>query len=878
MPNLRHVTIKTTRQTANHFSRLWSLLLNFIGDNFWNLYQRPHHHLLVAKLTPIIDRHLTLLTKQADRNIPYFKQLRRRFRHARLKKGVTVFEKKRKRQWRAWARWWRQLKRSLKTIISKKSKKHRWLKTLLILLAKARLLLGKAARELWSELTLLSQPQMSSDQYQKLIASPPAAVATKTKTQPTSKAASQRWTKKRIALGVLFFFILTLAGGSYGAYQFAFADLPPISDLVEKKQPVTTRILDRNGELLFRIYEDENRTLIKLSQLPPHVVAATVAIEDKYFFQHRGFSASGIVRAMIANAQTDSIQGGSTITQQLVKNRLLSSERTFRRKVREMILAIQVERAFTKEEILEMYLNQVPFGGATYGIEEAAQTYFGKSARTLSLAEAAMLAGLPAAPSVYSPFGSRPELAFVRQEEVIRRMAEDGLISEAEAAEARSQAVIFRPNTISIRAPHFVMYVRELLAREYGEEALIQDGFEVRTSLDLALQNEVQEIVSTEVATLERMRVGNGAALVTAPKTGEILAMVGSVNYFDFDNDGQVNVTVQPRQPGSAIKPLTYATAFSRGKTPTSIVDDSPITYNLPGSRPYSPRNYDGSYRGPVTLKQALASSYNIPAVKVLAEIGIEPVIDQAERMGISTWNDRGRFGLSLTLGGGEVLMTEMAQLYGTFANYGQTVDLNPILEIKDSAGETIYRNHCVLDGYNCPQTRTLDSRIAYQITQILSDNQARTPAFGPQSVLNIPGQEVAVKTGTTNSLRDNWTFGYTNDYVVSVWVGNNDNSPMSYVASGITGASPIWNKITRLLLDPDLPHHFIRPEGMIARQICLQTGTLACSGCPTIIEELFIPGTEPTRACDPISFIPRNEDGSPAVGNRDQLLPARQF
>lgn len=877
MPKKRHATTQKIPKAANNFSLIFRSFLTVIENNFWNLYRQPHQHLIAAKITPIIDDKLRIITGSADKNIPYFKKVRWKFKRSALQKGVTVFEQKRRRS-ALFGRFISKQKRQLQRTVAKKSKQYRLVAVVVRGIEKSVLILSRALRELVREIGELSKPQIEPTLFNQLLSKTAPHEKALKPTKSTGDGRFLRLNKKSLAVGGVLALLISIGLGSYATYLFAFADLPPVSDLVEKKQPVTTRILDRNGELLFRIYEDENRTLINLSELPPHVIDATIAIEDKYFFAHRGFSASGIMRAMIANAQTDSIQGGSTITQQLVKNRLLTSERTFRRKIREMILAIQVERAFSKEEILEMYLNQVPFGGATYGIEEAAQTYFGKSARELTLSEATMLAGLPAAPSVYSPFGSRPELAFVRQEEVIRRMVEDGLISAEEAEEARSRPVLFRPNLISIKAPHFVMYVRELLSREYGDEALYQEGFEVRTTLDLAFQEEVQSIVSDEVASLERMRVSNGAALVTAPRTGEVLAMVGSVNYFDFDNDGQVNVTLQPRQPGSAIKPLTYATAFARGKTPLSIVDDSPITYNLPGSRPYSPRNYDGSYRGPVTLKQALASSYNIPAVKVLAEIGIEPVIDQAERMGITTWQDRGRFGLSLTLGGGEVLMTDMAKLYGTFANYGQTVDLNPILEIKNSAGDTIYRNHCVLDGYNCPQRRTLDPRIAYQITQILSDNQARTPAFGPQSVLYIPGQEVAVKTGTTNSLRDNWTFGYTSDYVVSVWVGNNDNSPMSYVASGITGASPIWNKVTRLLLDPLSPHQFVRPEGMVAREICLQTGTLACAGCPTIIEELFIPGTEPSRACDPSFFWPREENWPETFSGRDQLLEARSF
>lgn len=664
---------------------------------------------------------------------------------------------------------------------------------------------------------------------------------------------------------------------SYGMYLFVFKDLPSPQELVKRKQIVTTRILDRNEELLFRVYEDENRTLVKLEDIPTHTIQATIAIEDQDFYTHRGFSVRGIIRAAIANAQGKPVQGGSTLTQQLVKNRLLTPERTIQRKVRELLLSVLVEGTYTKDQILEMYMNQVAYGGATYGIEEAAQTYFGKPVNQLSLAESAMLAGLPAAPSAYNPFGPTPELAYVRQREVLRRMVEEEFITLEIAAAAEQEQLAFRNNVIDIQAPHFVMYVRKLLAEEYGDDLVSQGGLEVRTTLDLPLQNETQKIVTEEVEKLERLRVNNGAALVTNPETGEVLAMVGSKNYFDFENDGQVNVTLRPRQPGSSIKPLTYAIAMEQGKSPYSIINDAPVRYDIPGSEPYAPKNYDGKFHGRVTLRQALASSYNIPAVKLLAEVGVNTMIDKAEAIGISTWQDRSRFGLSLTLGGGEVLMTELSQIYGTFANDGYTEPLNPILEIKDSTGKVLYRNECALDGINCVKERNIDPRVAYQITDILSDNRARTPAFGPQSVLHIPDQQVAVKTGTTNNLRDNWTIGYTSDVLVAVWVGNNDNTPMSYVASGITGASPIWNNIIRLTLDEENPHTFDVPEGLIKVEICEQTGTLTCSGCPRTIEAYYVPGTEPTQQCSPWQFRPKPSP-NPEDANRDQILDGVSF
>lgn len=651
---------------------------------------------------------------------------------------------------------------------------------------------------------------------------------------------------------------LTIIFVAWWGYHFVFADLPSVLELTDTDPFLTTKILDRNGQLLFRVYEDENRTLVPLNAMADHAIQATVAIEDKDFYNHHGFSIVGIFRAALANLKGEKIeQGGSTITQQLVKNRLLTTERTLRRKLRELVLSVVTEGVYSKEEILEMYLNQVPYGGSTYGIEEASWRYFHKSAQNLNLAEAALLAGLPQAPSVYSPFGSTPELAFARQDEVLRRMFEDGYITRTDWQEARNTPIVFAEDRTDIQAPHFVMYIKRLLAAQYGESVVQTGGLEVRTTLDLALQKEAEKILADELQRLAALRVGNGAVLVTNPQTGEILAMVGSRDYFDFTHDGQVNVVLRPRQPGSSIKPLTYALALENGKTPSTIIDDSPVVYHTPGSPPYAPRNYDNTFHGRVTLREALASSYNIPAVKLLAELGVGNLIDTAQAAGITTWNDRARFGLSLTLGGGEVTMLELSQLYGVFANDGDLVELNPILEVRNQRGEMLYTNPCTSEPHHCRERSVFSPQTATLITDILSDNRARTPAFGAQSVLTIPGQEVAVKTGTTNSLRDNWTLGYTTDRLVAVWVGNNDNTPMSYVASGITGASPIWNRTMRLLLDPVNPHIFETPVGLIEVLVCKTTGTLPCTSCPVLSREIFAVGTEPVRACNPAQFLP---------------------
>ncbi|MCB9800997.1 MAG: penicillin-binding protein [Pseudomonadales bacterium] len=627
-------------------------------------------------------------------------------------------------------------------------------------------------------------------------------------------------------------------------YTDIFQDLPDPKDLVEQPLPVSSKILDRNGNILYRMYEDENRTIVPLEEIPITLIQATIAIEDQDFYNHYGFSIRGIIRAFVSNQQSKSVQGGSTLTQQLVKNRLLSPERTFQRKIKELILAVLVENTYSKNEILEMYLNQAPYGGSTYGVEEAAQTFFGKKAKFLTLSESALLAGLPASPTVYSPYGSHPELAKARQVEVLRRMAEEGFITWDQAELASAEEIVLTPRGIEIEAPHFVMYIRSLLADRYGEELVNNGGLIVTTTLDLPTQKTAQDIVTTEVDSIRRLRVSNGAALVTNPQTGEILAMVGSTNYFDFEHDGQVNVTVRPRQPGSSIKPLTYALALEKGNTPSTYIDDAPITYTAAGSPPYSPKNYDGKYHGKVTLREALASSYNIPAVKLLAEVGVATLLERAPEFGITTWDDPSRFGLSLTLGGGEVLLTEMAELYGTLSNQGKHTSLNPIIEVKTYDGTILYENLCIKNG-TCQSQQVISPAIAYQITDILKDNQARTPAFGPQSTLTIPNQEVAVKTGTTNNLRDNWTIGYTTNRLVAVWVGNNDNTSMSYVASGITGASPIWNKIIRTQLSDENPHTFTVPESIMFAEVCTRTSIGARR-----YREAFIVGTPVTPKC----------------------------
>ncbi len=608
--------------------------------------------------------------------------------------------------------------------------------------------------------------------------------------------------------------------------------LPKPTLLTVRDIPTSSRIYDRNGKILYEIYADENRTPVQLSEIPDIVKQATIAIEDKDFYNHNGFSLKGIIRALIHNINSDTIEGGSTLTQQLVRSALLTPEKTLARKLKELVLSIWTEHLYTKDQILEMYLNQVPYGGTSWGIEAASETYFGKKVKDLTLSEAALLAGLPAAPTIYSPFGNNPQFAKTRQEEVLERMVEMGVINKEKAIEAKDESLNFRKPMIPIIAPHFVMYVKNLLEEQYGTRIVEKGGLRIITTLDSELQEKTQNILSEHIVELKPLRVGNGAVLITNPKNGEILTMVGSANYFDIGSQGNVNVTTSFRQPGSSIKVVNYAAALNSGYTAASILDDSPVSYRLAGLPSYTPVNYDGKFHGKVSLRTALASSYNVPAVKVLGSIGVAKMIEQGKLMGITSWNDEGRFGLSLTLGGGEVTMLDMAKVYGTLANGGIREDLIPFISITNYRGESlplpVIRN----------EIQATSPEIAFIISDILSDNRARTPAFGPNSALVIPGKTVAVKTGTSDNKRDNWTIGYTQDFVTTVWVGNNDNSPMHpTLTSGVTGAAPIWNIIMKNILENKESHPFNVPTGVLS---------IPCLGRT----EYFIMGTQPKGGC----------------------------
>lgn len=634
-----------------------------------------------------------------------------------------------------------------------------------------------------------------------------------------------------------FFYIgfLTCLLIIFGFQSYDFVKkLPSPESIGELNFPLSSHVFDRNGKLLYEIYSKENRTPVSLDNLPSYVPQATIAIEDKDFFKHNGISPiSGVLRAIKDTYQTKELQGGSTITQQLVKSALLSPERTIERKLKEMVLAVWAERLYTKQEILEMYLNQVPYGGASYGIEEAAQTFFGKNATELTLGEAALLAGLPRAPSIYSPY-INPQLAQRRRDQVLRNMYEQGYITEEQKNTEQQKPITVIPPRINIKAPHFVFYVKSELEKEYGIKQVEEGGFRVNTTLDLEIQEQTQKIVQEELKKIRHLNVNNAAVLITKPSTGEIITMVGSHDYFATPA-GSFNVTTALRQPGSTIKPIMYSLALqSGGYTAATMINDSKVVYKNPGSPPYIPVNYDNKYRGNVTLRFSLSNSLNIPAVKTLDSIGVENFANHAKTMGIDTWNDPSRFGLSLTLGGVETTMMDMSEAFGVFANQGERVDLKHVLSIHNSNKEKMY----------VPETtriKALNEGVAYIITTILSDNKTRETAFGPNSALVIPDHTVAVKTGTTNDLKDNWTIGFTQDYLVATWVGNNDNTPMNqYLVSGITGAAPIWNRVMTYLVEKKAENPtalYPMPDNVIEKE---------CYGK----NEYFLRGTETTVSC----------------------------
>ena len=589
---------------------------------------------------------------------------------------------------------------------------------------------------------------------------------------------------------------------SLGMLWFSSLKIPDFSSLADRKVINSTKIYDRTGEiLLFDIHQDVKRTNVAFEDMGANIKNATVAIEDAEFYNHGGIKFSSIIRAVLANlTSTSSTQGGSTITQQLVKNTLLTQKRTYTRKIKEWVLAIKVDRSMSKDKILEYYLNEAPYGGAIYGIEEASKSYFNKKSYDLTLAESAYLAAVPQSPTMLSPYGKNVTKLEDRKNLVLSRMKQLGFITEEEYASAKAEKVEFVSQQVGgIKAPHFVFFIRDYLEQKYGSELVENGGLKVITTLDYTLQEKGEQITKDGALKNEKDWNGENAGLVAIdPKTGQILTMVGSRDYFDKEIDGNYNIATATRQPGSSFKPFIYATAFSKGFTPETVLFDLPTEFSttcdvygkaLPGrsqSTCYKPDNYDNMNRGPMSLRSALAESINVPAVKLFYLVGLKDALRTAEEMGISTLTDIGRYGLTLVIGGGEVSLLDMTSAYGVFANSGVRNPYTGILRVEDKNGN-------VLEEFKDKAREVLPKNSALTISDILSDNVARTPTFGANSLLKIGSNDVAVKTGTTNSNRDAWTVGYTPSVVVGVWAGNNDNTPMRKGGSALAG--PIWNK-----------------------------------------------------------------------------------
>lgn len=640
---------------------------------------------------------------------------------------------------------------------------------------------------------------------------------------------------------VLGFIVLGLSIPFVTAVAFAQADTP-IFKLPTKEnfKPTQTIFYDRNGIKLYETSGAHQPINVQLNQVPRSMVLATLAAEDSEFYKHRGVNPEALTRAVYKNVFTDEQQGGSTITQQLIKNTYLSSDRTVSRKLREMTYALIIENRYTKDQILERYLNEVYYGQQSYGVADAARTYFNKDLNQLTLGEASMLAGVANAPSLYSPVGGNPKAAKARQEYVLDRMTKLGYITKEQATAAAAEQLTYAQREQVFNAPHFVFYVKQELAKYYGAEVVDSGGLKVYTTLDLKKQNVVEETVRQGVAQVRGYNATNGAAVAMDPKNGEVLAMVGSKDFNDESIDGKVNVATSDRQPGSSFKPFVYAAALKDGMPANTVLRDKPTTFY--GT--YRPTNYDGGYRGNVTLRYSLASSLNVTSVELLDKVGTKSSLDLAHAMGITTLNEPDKYGLSLVLGGGEVKLLDQTAAYSVFANKGQNVGRATVLKVVDPDNRVLYERK--------PQPRqVLDEGVAFIISDILGDNAARTPGFGASSPLNFP-RPAAVKTGTTNNYKDNWTVGYTPNLVVGVWVGNSNGDPMRGI-SGAQGAAPIWNATMQRLLVGMPTERFTPPPNVYRGCACVR----AMGGS---VQEYFLrsaPGTKASEQ-DPSAASPQ--------------------
>lgn len=621
------------------------------------------------------------------------------------------------------------------------------------------------------------------------------------------------------------FLSIALAIGMIGIMFFiGFAvyyskDLPDPNKLLDRAVPLSTKIYDRTGNvLLYDIHRSQQRSLVSLRDIPDSLKHATIVAEDRGFYEHKGFDLKGILRALAIDVMRGrSAQGGSTITQQFIKNALLTPKKTLTRKIKELILAYQIEKRFNKDEILQLYLNEIPYGSTAYGVQAAAHMFFDKDVRNLSLAQGALLASLPKAPSYYSPWGMNRDKLIARQRFILDSMAEEGYASKEEVEDAKKEPLRFRKDAQSIKAPHFVFYIKDLLTDMYGDKIVEEGGLTVITTLDY----DKQMIAENAIAAWGKKNVAAGAsnaALISLEaRTGEILAMVGSRDYFDESIDGSVNVTLRKRQPGSSFKPIVYASAFQKGYTPDTIVFDLKTNFDTTGTKPYEPQNYSGKEYGPVTLRKALAGSLNIASVKLLYLTGVATVVDFAKKIGYTSLQDPNRYGLALVLGGGEVTLFEHVAGFASFAREGKRVVPYGLARVKDKDGAALFEQKPPT------QDNAYDPEIARAVTDILSDNASRAYIFGEKNYLTLPDRPAAVKTGTTNDFRDAWTIGYTPSITTGVWVGNNDNTPMKKGADGSKIAAPIWNEYMKKTLFSTTREDFMKPAPIQATKNILK-------------------------------------------------------
>src|SRR5579864_1087918 len=695
-----------------------------------------------------------------------------------------------------------------------------------------------------------------------------------------------------VGFGLLGIFVL-LQGAATG-YAMLTRDLPSLSEISNHASFKTAQIFDRNGTLLWEFYDPDGgkRTVVPLDEISQNLIDATLAAEDAFFYQHRGVDLRATIRSAFLTGSGTSVTGASTITQQLVRNVILSPQErnqvTITRKLREIILAYQLDEKLSKDQILEMYLNEVPYGNQSYGVEAAAQDYFDLHARDLDIAQAALIAGLVQSPSQYDPTRTDvprtadgiPVITKERQAYVLEQMARHGFITDQQARDAYAEPLQIKEHQVELKAPHWVMYIRDLVEQKYGAKTLYQGGLKIYTTLDNEYNDKMQQVLQDSKPTIETQGATNAAQIAVNPKTGEILAFNGSLDYNDESIDGQVNILTSERQPGSSIKPMVYSQAFLKGWSPATMVDDAPTCWQDTPTHQWCPVNFDNIFHGPTTVRSALGNSLDIPAVKTLDFVGVDNLVQAGEKWGITTWApDSGKtFGLSMSLGGAETRPIDMAQVYATFANNGLKIPLVAITRIVDAEGN-------VLEDYKVPQgEQVIDPRAAYMITNVLSDPNAKLFTYGPNTPLMLhqnnddpkaPLWPAASKTGTTDNYRDTWTDGFTPDLAIVVWVGNADGHPMHQTLSTLTAAK-VWPASMKLSFDywHMQPEDFPRPDGLVDRQVCGDTRMRP--GAPLCWNDIFFAESAPrgTVQAGPLPARPPAQP-TPAPGPSPEAQPA---